>query len=245
MSSTHKGSYTKTQKEYEVSNLKNRKNISLELKNEKQDILKETKNKEQNYTKYIDELTQQQIEIAQEIAGIESKLTAEINFKDLPEKLPGLFETPIDKSKTSYRISQEYGTSKWSQRVYKGGFHNGVDFSAPIGTPIVSAEDGIVVSAGDQDKYCRKGAYGKFVVIKHYFGLTTLYGHMSLYSVKEGDTVKRGQIIGYVGNTGFSTGSHLHFTIYDSETFYIGASKQCGPKMPFGGSINPHDYTVI
>ena len=86
-------------------------------------------------------------------------------------------------------------------------FHDGVDLAAPAGTPIVAAADGRVVSAG------WTGGYGQAVEIAHTGGLETRYGHMSRVAAYSGETIRRGQIIGYVGSTGLSTGPHLHFEV--------------------------------
>jgi len=101
----------------------------------------------------------------------------------------------------------------------------------------------MVAETGNQDKFCPKGAYGRFIVINHTNNLTTLYGHLSLIdpSIAKGVIVKRGDIIGYVGKTGYATGPHLHLTVYASATFYMGKSRSCGP-MPYGGYLNPADY---
>ena len=85
--------------------------------------------------------------------------------------------------------------------------HTGIDFGASSGTPIHAAADGVVVSAGPL------GGYGNATVIDHGNGLATLYGHQSSIAVVPGQTVKRGQIIGYVGCTGLCTGPHLHFEV--------------------------------
>ena len=85
--------------------------------------------------------------------------------------------------------------------------HRGIDFAAPTGTPIYAAGDGRIEFAG------RKGGYGNAVVINHGKGITTLYGHMSRFgkSARGGRSVRQGEIIGYVGSTGASTGPHLHY----------------------------------
>ena len=88
-----------------------------------------------------------------------------------------------------------------------GRMHNGIDFTAPTGTPIRAAHDGVVVIAAPQ------GGYGNTVVIDHGNGVGTLYGHMSAFTVREGDVVRRGDIVGAVGSTGLSTGPHLHFEV--------------------------------
>ncbi len=86
-------------------------------------------------------------------------------------------------------------------------FHEGIDFTAEIGTPIYATADGIIERAGVQS------GYGNAVVIDHQNGYKTLYAHQSKIKAKEGQVVKRGEIIGYVGNTGLSSGPHLHYEI--------------------------------
>ena len=98
-----------------------------------------------------------------------------------------------------YRIHPLSGTKKW---------HNGVDFAAGEGTAIYATKAGTVTSATYNE------AYGYMVTINHGDGYSSLYGHMTNYIVSVGDTVSAGQTIGYVGSTGWSTGPHLHFTIY-------------------------------
>jgi murein DD-endopeptidase MepM/ murein hydrolase activator NlpD len=86
-------------------------------------------------------------------------------------------------------------------------FHAGVDLKATWGTPIVAAADGRVVSAAWH------GGYGQLVSIAHAGGIETMYGHMSRIAARAGETVRQGQVIGYVGSTGLSTGPHLHFEV--------------------------------
>ena len=85
--------------------------------------------------------------------------------------------------------------------------HTGVDFGASEGTAIHASADGVVVSAGPQ------GGYGNATIIDHGNTLATLYAHQSRMIVAAGQSVKRGQVIGYVGHTGFATGPHLHFEV--------------------------------
>ncbi|MGI4758038.1 MAG: M23 family metallopeptidase [Janthinobacterium lividum] len=89
----------------------------------------------------------------------------------------------------------------------EGEFHKGVDISAPFGTPIRATADGVVVSAAVGN------GYGKEVVLDHGSGVHTIYAHMSGFHVSAGDDVVRGQIIGYVGMTGRSTGAHVHYEV--------------------------------
>lgn len=111
------------------------------------------------------------------------------------EKYP--FYHPIQ---TANRFTSGYGP-RW------GRMHNGTDFAASHGTPIRSTADGIVTYVGWQS------AYGRLIKIKHDFGLETRYAHLSKFRVKKGQIVSRGQHIGDMGNTGRSTGTHLHYEI--------------------------------
>lgn len=90
----------------------------------------------------------------------------------------------------------------------QAGHHPGIDISAPPGTEIKAPADGVVVSVG------RKGAYGKAIVIDHGFDVVTRYGHMQEYNVRPGQRVRRGDVIGFVGNTGRSNAPHLHYEVW-------------------------------
>lgn len=103
-------------------------------------------------------------------------------------------------------------------------FHDGVDLSGGYGTPIYATAPGVVEAAG------WSGGYGKRVIIDHSHGYRTLYGHMSEIEVAAGTLVERGQLIGYVGSTGRSTGPHLHYSVY-----YL---REAVDPQNFFGSIN-------
>jgi len=87
-------------------------------------------------------------------------------------------------------------------------FHPGIDISAPSGTRIHAPADGVVVHAGD------KGGYGRCIMIDHGYGMVTRYGHLERYNVKPGQRVRRGDVIGFVGNTGRSVAPHLHYEVW-------------------------------
>jgi murein DD-endopeptidase MepM/ murein hydrolase activator NlpD len=99
-----------------------------------------------------------------------------------------------------YRIDPVYKVTK---------FHAGLDFTAPQGTPIYATADGRIKSAG-----YNAGGYGNHVVIDHGYGYETLYGHMVRVKARSGQAVKRGEVIGWVGNTGKSTGPHCHYEVH-------------------------------
>lgn len=223
--------------EKERENLKNKKTILAGLKGDKQILFQQTKNQEKIYQKIISDLEKKQTAIAFEIEKMEEELRLKIDSSALPSKRSGVLAMPI-----SGIMSQGYGATAFARSGgYRGKWHNGVDFGATIGTPVFSAENGEVIAVGNQDNYCYHGAYGKFIVVEHENNLTTLYAHFSLQTAKVGDKIKRGDLLGYVGRTGYATGPHLHFTVYASQTFRMGSSKTCGP-MPFGGDLNPMDY---
>ncbi len=97
-----------------------------------------------------------------------------------------------------YRIDPVYKTEK---------FHEGLDFTAPAGTAIYATADGVI------EKMEFNGGYGNHVIINHGFGYKTLYGHLFKYEVHVGKKIKRGEVVGYVGNTGKSTGPHCHYEV--------------------------------
>jgi len=104
-------------------------------------------------------------------------------------------------------LTSSYGTRTDPFNDEKS-FHPGLDISADYGAPVLATADASVVSAG------YNGAYGNMVVLDHGFGITTKYGHLSRIAVMERQSIKRGDVIGYVGSTGRSTGSHLHYEIW-------------------------------
>lgn len=225
--------------EYRKANLENRKVIMQDQKEERRTLLAQTKSRENVYEQQVKELEKRQREIATEIEQLEAVLRKKIDPGTLPAARPGLLAMPLAADRGD--ITQDYGATEFARYGYRGKWHNGVDIRAPVGTPITAAEDGIVVAVGNQDSYCYKGAYGRFIVINHSNNLTTLYAHLSRYVVKAGQSVKRGEVIGYSGKSGYATGPHLHFTVFAQPTFYMGSSKSCGP-MPYGGDLNPLLY---
>lgn len=112
------------------------------------------------------------------------------------------FMPPLDRG----RMSSGYG-SRIDPFTKKQTFHGGIDIAAVKDTPVIASAEGDVLYSG------KLGGYGKLVVIKHIMGYETRYGHLNKIDVKKGEKVKRGEVIGYVGNTGRATGYHLHFEV--------------------------------
>lgn len=113
---------------------------------------------------------------------------------------PATIATGIFANPTRGRLTSPFGM-RWGRR------HEGIDIAAPIGTPIIAADGGVVTFAG------RRGAYGKLVIINHENGFQTYYAHCNGFNVKVGERVHKGQKIATVGNTGRSTGPHVHFEV--------------------------------
>lgn len=111
--------------------------------------------------------------------------------------------------------------------------HEGMDFTANIGTPIYATGDGVVARADNT-----ASGYGNHIVIRHGFGYETLYGHLSKYNCRAGQSVKRGDIIGYVGSTGRSEGPHLHYEVHKD-------GKVVNPLNFYYGNISAAEYVII
>ena len=222
------------------SQLKGQSAVLDNQKDEKDTLLKTTKNQEKAYQSTLTTLQKQQTQIENEVFAAEQKLRALINQASITAGKGSLLR-PIGGVTT-----QGYGciVTAFARRSYpscneghgNGGFHNGIDLDGDTGDPIITVRDGVISGSGNLGKY----SYGKWIAIKHDNGLTTLYGHMSAQVVSPGQAVKSGQIIGYVGSTGYSTGSHLHFTVFATNTFTI-QQKWYGP-VPLGGTVNPLSY---
>jgi murein DD-endopeptidase MepM/ murein hydrolase activator NlpD len=126
---------------------------------------------------------------------------ARMSAGDIAKALGTLFTWPL-KGRISSRYGMRVGPVDGITRL-----HAGIDIKADIGTPVVAAMAGTVLEAG------YNGTYGKYIILRH-SGFQTLYGHLNAFSVAKGESVAQGRKIGEVGNTGVSTGPHLHFGVY-------------------------------
>ena len=199
----------------EKKNLQNSMAISVQEKNAKTDVLAVAKNQESVYQKQLKLLQEQQDSIASQISRMEQELKAALAPGQIPSAVKGLLSWPVAMLSAggSGRLTQDYGNIDHS--LYGNHPHNGIDVGTLIGTPIYAAADGVVARADRNDANSwKKYQYGTYVLIDHQNGLSTLYAHLARYSVSAGDEVKRGELIAYSDNTGYSTGSHLHFGLY-------------------------------
>ncbi|MBD0352544.1 MAG: M23 family metallopeptidase, partial [Flavisolibacter sp.] len=123
-----------------------------------------------------------------------------------------------------YRIDPIYKTIK---------MHAGLDFTAPQGTPIYATADGVVKLAGFSD-----GGYGNHVIVNHGYGYETLYGHMVRIKARVGQKIERGEIIGYVGSTGKSTGPHCHYEVHKN-------GQKLDPVYFFYNDLSPQQFDQL
>ncbi len=143
-----------------------------------------------------------------------------------------LMRTPIDGA----RLSSGFGMRMHPVLGYSK-MHKGVDFAAPTGTPVMAAGGGVIEFAA------RNGAYGNYVRLRHSNGYKTAYGHLNAFAagIRKGQKVQQGQIIGFVGTTGRSTGAHLHYEV-------LADSSQVNPmsvKVPTGSNLQGRDLTAF
>ena len=133
------------------------------------------------------------------------------------------------------RISSMFNKSRFHPILKRRRPHNGVDFAAPVGTPVRAVADGVITTSG------YKGGAGKMVKIQHDRRWASAYLHLSKFNVKRGQRVKRGQVIGSVGMTGYATGPHLHFSLYDHGR-YVDPLRVKLPRLSKDGEKIPGDY---
>jgi murein DD-endopeptidase MepM/ murein hydrolase activator NlpD len=214
---------------------------------EKQDLLAATESKESTYQSLLEEKQALKKQFTDELQAYERQLKIVIDTSLLPKPGDKVLSYPVD----NFVITQYFGTTEFSKTgAYNGQGHNGVDLGVPIGTPVKAAQSGVVLGTGNTDLTCDNASFGKWVVIRHNNGLSTLYGHLSVIKATEGEQVTLGQVIGYSGNTGYSTGPHVHFTVYATQGMQIGSLQSAAcpgatyriPLADLSAYLNPMDY---
>lgn len=254
------------------SNLSNEKYVLDVNREEKATLLDVTENKEENYQSLIQQKIAERDKFLAELNELESQLKFILNPATIPAVGSGVLAWPLEPSIINgrcnslqgalgnpYCITQYFGHTAFSktQAVYRGSGHNGIDMGIPVGTKILSSLSGTVVGTGDTDAVSGCYSWGKWVLVRHNNGLSTMYAHLSHIAVAEGQAVKTGQVLGYSGNTGYSTGPHLHYTVYASDGVTVqtlgelqaqqgrGRTGCSAAKMPTAGLeayINPLSY---
>lgn len=226
------------------SKLADQKKIVDQNTAEKKKLLAQTKNSETAYQKLLKNRLAKKDAFEKELRDYESQLQYVLD----PSKLPkgGVLSWPLD----YIYVTQVFGKTEAGKRLYANGTHNGTDFRASVGTPVKAMADGIVAGTGNTDTQCPGVSFGRFVLIKYNNGLASTFGHLSLIKVNVGDNVSRGQIVGYSGNTGYSTGPHLHVSVYAKDAVEVKTlpSKSCPgrvltqPISPINAYLDPMYY---
>lgn len=197
--------------------LANKKKVVESDKAEQAQILKETKNQESAFQTILKSKMAQKAAFEKEVFDFESQIKYTLDPSSIPKANNSLLAWPLDK----VIITQRFGKTEGASRLYVSGSHNGVDFGAKIGTPVKSAGNGTVMGVGDTDLACKGVSFGRWVFIRYDNGLSSIYGHLSVIGAKEGQAVHTGDVVGYSGNTGYSTGPHLHLSVYASNAVEV------------------------
>lgn len=188
--------------------------VLVENKAEKSKLLNATKNQEAGYQKLLKQKKAEYETVLKEMRDFESKLQFILDPSTIPPKGTQVFNWPV----SNVVITQLFGGTEFAKQnssVYGGrAYHPGVDFGVPTGSKILAPLSGTVRATGNTDAVPGCYSWGKWTLIDHANGLSTLYAHQSVISVVPGQQVATGEVIGYSGNTGYSTGPHLHFTVY-------------------------------
>ncbi|MEZ4200757.1 MAG: peptidoglycan DD-metalloendopeptidase family protein, partial [Candidatus Paceibacterota bacterium] len=220
-------------------------------KAEKSQLLSATQNEETEYQTMLAQRKAAREQLLKEVQDIESQLQFILDPNSIPTPGTPVFRWPLD----NIVITQYFGYTKFAlqnQGVYKNNMHNGVDLGAPTGTKIYAPLTGTVRNTGNTDAVPGCYSWGKWILIDHPNGLSTLFAHLSHIGVSPGQKVSTGDVVGYVGNTGYSTGPHLHYTLYVSAAVQVKKFSEfkavtgCGAALsPFSaveGYLDPLDF---
>ncbi len=185
----------------------------VSTKQEKANLLTQTKNKESAFKELVKSTEEKKAQFEKELFDFESQLNILIDPTKYAGAKHGLFSWPLD----NVYLTQKFGKTVGAEELYVSGSHNGIDFRASVGTRVKSVLNGTVVGTGNTDQYAGCYSFGKWVMVKHPNGLSSIYAHLSVISVNKGQDVSTGDILGYSGNTGYSTGPHLHLGVYATQ----------------------------
>jgi len=192
--------------------LSGQKSVVEENQKAKERLLTQTKNKETEYQKMLAENRARQKQFEEELDKLESELKITLDPSLIPAPRHGVLAWPLAKI---------FITDPFGQRSTR--FHKGVDFRATQGTPVMAMLGGVVEKTDNTDNERGCYSFGRWILIRHPNGLASIYAHLSASIVKNGQSVKTGEVIGYSGGTpgvfgsGYSTGPHLHVGVYASQ----------------------------
>lgn len=232
-----------TNKRVQLVGLKNQysdQNQVLEQnKATKNQLLERTKSEEAAYQAQLAEQRAAYEQILSNIRSFESELQFILDPTSIPSAGSKVFSWPLQ----NVIITQYFGGTEFASRnasVYGGrAYHPGLDLGASVGTKIYAPLSGTVRATGNTDAVAGCYSWGKWTLIDHPNGLSTLYAHQSVISVSPGQSVSTGDIIGYTGNTGYTTGPHLHFTVYAKDGVSVKRFNEIKAVTSCGGATTP------
>jgi len=218
---------------------------------EQDELLEITENEEEKYQALLAEKREARQQLTRELREFEAQLQFILDPTTIPPRGSPVFDWPV----ANVIITQLFGGTEFAKNnsgIYGRPYHPGIDLGGPVGTKIHAPLSGTVRWVDDTDRISGCYAWGKWALIGHANGLSTLYAHMSQVAVQAGQTVSTGDVIGYIGATGFVTGPHLHFTVYAKDAVEVirysdfKTITSCGPaytpRAASEGYINPMDY---
>ncbi len=236
----------------------------------KQQLITQTNSKQESYQKLIATKKAQEISFENALSSLENSLK-NVNSSAVPKAGAGILAWPFSDAVMNncqtlvsdlgnpYCITQYFGNTPFATAnaaIYSGMGHDGIDIGVPIGTPVQAALSGTVADTGNTDLVKGCYSFGKWVMIAHANGLSTMYAHLSVISVSAGQQVSTGDIIGYSGMTGYATGPHLHFGVYATAGVQFltlnafrgdtttGCAHATMPVAPKNAYLNPLSYLL-
>jgi len=230
---------TKEELEKERQILAGQHDTVLSNEKAKSGLLAATKGEQAKYEQILKEKEEQKKQFDALVRDIESKIKIIIDPNSFPDAKKGVLVWPAEK----IVITQLFGGTEFAKNnpgIYGRPYHPGVDFGMPVGTKIKSVSSGTVRDFGNTDAFPGCYAWGKWLLVDHDNGLSSLYAHLSSILVSRGQSVSAGEIIALSGNTGVSTGPHLHLTIYASQGVKVG---KYGTYKPGGAGCAATDAT--
>lgn len=245
---------TKEELEKEQAILAGQQESVLSTQKVQNSLLSATKSEQSKYEQLLKEKEAQRQQFDALVRDIESKIKILIDPGSYPSAQNSILAWPVD----TVRITQLFGGTDFAKNnpgIYGRPYHPGVDFGMPIGTKIKSVSAGTVRDFDNTDSYPGCYAWGMWLLVDHDNGLSSLYAHLSSIIVKRGQRVTEGEVIALSGNSGISTGPHLHLTIYATQGVKTGkygtykpggsgcaATNATGPFADLNAYLDPMNY---
>ena len=203
---------------------------------DKTELLSATQNEEATFQTLLQTKKAARDKLLAEVRDIESQIQFILDPNTIPVKGTPVFQWPVPNP----YITQYFGYTKFAlSGAYGGSKHNGMDLGVPTGTKLQAPLAGTVRMTGNTDLVPGCYSWGKWVLIDHPNGLSTMFAHLSQFAVTPGQKVTTGQVVGYSGNTGYSTGPHLHYTLYVTEGVEVKQFNQFKKVTGCGAALSP------